>query len=90
MVYTPKAVIDKPSDFLYVGSELEVELRHGDGALGFGISGLDRFFTVAVDGGPFKSVSSVQFGLADDVARDFILALNVWAASTGLIKPKAW
>ena len=38
MTYTPKAVIDKPSDFLYVGDEIELALNHGDTALGIEIN----------------------------------------------------
>lgn len=90
MAYTAKIKTTRPSDFLYAGDEIELALNHGQNSIGFEVNTQQHFFTISVDNGPFKSIHNVRIGLSDEVARDFILALNTWAASTGLIKPKAW
>ena len=90
MTYTPKAVIDKPSDFLYVGDEIELALNHGDTALGIEVNTQQHFFTISVDSKPFESVHNIRIGLKDEVAREMLKAFDALAESRGYFKVKAW
>jgi hypothetical protein len=60
-------------------NELEVELVHDAGDVGFVLNGFDRFFRVAVGDGTYVRVNKIAIGFDSELATGFLDALNYYS-----------
>lgn len=69
---------EQPLGF-YCAGDLEVALEHVDHAVGFQVNAGDKLFTASIDNGPFQTISNIRLGLTDELAREFIAALQTYS-----------
>lgn len=79
LVYKSKAKQDAPLNFQFMGEEIELAVNCDAGNVGLVLSGFSHLFTIAIDAGEFKLVNTIRIGVKDEVAKEFLYALNHYA-----------